>query len=338
MYTLDEVRNEVRELEREIEELEQEMSADESFAGGPPVDDISNYTTLDKIGQMDELLYDILNDKNGKSDTGEIVDGRRILRSKELQALQEEEIPKIQIENVYRFNGVTVFPISNDPERTFIGIRFDVFNSYLKKFITSHYIILKQIEIETSGKQQQLQEASEANTGDISWRWEVFQTTVPKHVPIGDVARDYLSVEHTREPSSDAAPVPSFNRINKFAMHIYEHLSLLEERKAFAFKLQCQYASTKRVLIKFDLAVCRMEIALFGKKKPTTTKIVVDSHSTAIRFFLRVSENSVAAENKGSDMAQVYWRSVCSAVNVLPDMKSFAVAVQRSIDTFLLQY
>ncbi|ODQ44462.1 hypothetical protein PICMEDRAFT_13659 [Pichia membranifaciens NRRL Y-2026] len=337
MSTLDEVRNEIRELELEIEELEQEGGEDESFDGEPHNDDISNYATLDQLGKMDELLYDILNDKNDDLDMGEIVDGRRILRSKELQALHGDEIPKIQIENVYRFNGITMFPISNDPERIFIGIRFDVFNSYLKKFTTCHYIILKQLDIEASEKEQQLQISPETKAGNFNWRWEVFQTTVPKHVPIGDVARDYLSVEHTREPASDAAPVPSFNRMNKFAMHIYEHLSLLEERKAFAYKLQGQYASTKRVLVKFDPAVCRIEITLFDKKRLTTTKLVVDSDSTATRFFLNV-KGSGGAENESRNVAHTYWSSACGAVNVLPDMRSFAVAVQKSIDTFLLQY
>lgn len=334
MPTLDEVRDEVRELEREIEELEQAVIGDELFDEEKAAAEGHDNVQLETIGQLDELLYDILNDKNGEMEMGEVVNGRRILRSKELQALHEEQIPKIQIENVYRFNAVTVFPISNDSEKSFIGIRFDVFNSYLKKFTTCHYIILKQFEIEIDGKERQIQEAERDIKSSHKWRWEIFQTTVPKYVPIGDVARDYLSDGHTRDLSPDTASIPSFNKINKFAMHIYEHLSVVEERKAFAFNLQDKYSGTSRVTVKFDLAVCRIEITLFGKKTSTTTKLVIDSSSTATKFTLRVGESGGA----DAGVAHKYWKDFCGAVNIMPDPKSVSVAVQKGIDTFLLQY
>lgn len=288
MSSIDLVRNEIRELEREIEELEEledlnasdeeviEIDDDDNNDDKENVESIENEddkTVFSNIGQMDQLLYDILNENTPDDGESDIKDGKRIIKSKELQKFYGSQIPKIQVENVYRFNGITVFPLSNDPSGEFIGIRFDVFNTYSRKFTTCHYIILKQFEIENDEKQ------SISLNGDSEWRWEVFQTTVPKYIPVEDLANSYLNLLHVREQTTENS-VPGFNRINKLAMRIYEHLVLLEERKSIVLQLKETYSNTDKVHIKSDLAVSKIEVVVSHSVivADTATHVIVEKH------------------------------------------------------------
>lgn len=253
MATLDEIRDEIRELEREIEGLEDSLNS-------PHVkESATDIEIIESLGNMDPLLCDILSETTNDDELNEDFEGRKIIKSKELQDLETTQIPKIQIENGYRFNGITVFPVSNDLKREFLGIRFDVFNKYLKKFSDCHYIILKKFEIEPERNDK----IGSSNNRE-EWRWEVFQTTVPKYIPINDLARTYLDMILTEShfETEGTIIIPGFNRINKFAMRVYEHLSLLEYRRAIVSKLEDSYRDCGMVSIQYDVAVSRIKVVV----------------------------------------------------------------------------
>lgn len=279
MSSLDLIRDEIRQLEREIEELEESeelesneddvISIDEDSFNAI-TDENDNEQILSQVGQIDQLLYDILNEKEDeKEETSHIIDGKRVIYSNELINFHKSQIPKIQIENIFRFNGITIFPISNDKHCEFLGLRFDVYNTYLKKFSPCNYIILKQFQIETTGKI--------ITTNNLcEWKWNLFQTTIPKYIPVFDLANIYLAIRHHRDNTTldiRSNQIPGFNRINKFAMHIYEHLFQLERRRTIIYQLKDQYTNKKlrQVQIKYDLAVSKIEIAISKLGKLTVS-------------------------------------------------------------------
>lgn len=294
MSSQDLIRDEIRQLEREIEELEESEELEskdddddddiiciEDDSSNEINDERNNEQILSQIGQMDQLLYDILNEKEGE-DESNIIDGKRVIYSKELKKFHESQIPKIQIENIFRFNGITIFPISNDKNGEFLGLRFDVFNSYLKKFSTCNYIILKQFQIETNGKTNTSKNKNE-------WKWSLFQTTIPKYIPVFDLANTYLEISHYRDNTTSdilSNQIPGFNRINKFSMHIYEHLFQLERRRTIIYQLKDQYTNKQlhQVQIKSDLAVSKIDIAISKLGKLTlliddATHVITDHRS-----------------------------------------------------------
>lgn len=209
-----ELQNEIQDLEREVEELEKQLENSDSS------------TLLDTIGPVDELLHDILYDTNSSDQKycqDDIGDGITIMRTTELRELHETELPKIQMENVYRLNGISFFPISNDPQREFLGVRFDVFREETSKFDPPHYVILKRDIIENSHK-------SVASSNSGNWRWSVFQTTISKGIPVFELAAKYLSQAYSGTPGSgsdkDTVEIANMNldAVIKFAMQVYQQL------------------------------------------------------------------------------------------------------------------
>lgn len=124
---------------------------------------------------------------------------------------ENENIPNnienlIFIENINRFNGITVFPIDNNINQ--LGIRFDVFNQSYKKFNPTHYIILEYTSIK-----------------DDNHHWEIIHHTLPSSIDIIHYQLLYLhNVNPNDNNTPDASSIPQFNLINKFAMRILQCL------------------------------------------------------------------------------------------------------------------
>lgn len=347
MSELDLLRDDIRELELEIEELENEegIEADQQIFQESDDDDDDDKIDLNSIGEVDDLIYDLL-----KADTviepTDIIDGRRIIRSNELKELHDVQISKIQIENVLRFNSITTFPISNDPNRYLLGLRFDVFNNYLKKFTTCHYIILKQVEIEPNDdSNNKTQTETSTITSKEYYKWEIFQTTIPKYVPIEEIARTYLNLSHDiNNKHQERGSIVGFNRINKFAMHVYEHLIIVEERKSLVLSLK-EYFSQKRyrnrINVVFDLSVNKIDIIIsqFGNdnNSSATLKLVVPQH-----YQCGGNKNSNtpplqdAYVNTLDDVAYYRLNKLCVAIRKLPNLESICKAVQNCIDLLVL--
>ncbi|ODV95622.1 hypothetical protein PACTADRAFT_34182 [Pachysolen tannophilus NRRL Y-2460] len=131
-------------------------------------------------------------------------------------------LSKINLENLYRLNTITAFPI-NDPSLfdaelesaelksqqkdfnslEYLGIRFDLFNNTLKKFHKPHYIILKKIKKNNN--------------------WQIFKTTIPNYIELSDSDK-WLNVD-----------------LRKFATTVRRKLILIqvnkEKRKELELKL-----------------------------------------------------------------------------------------------------
>ncbi|CAH6722458.1 hypothetical protein CLIB1444_09S04016 [[Candida] jaroonii] len=83
---------------------------------------------------------EVMKSKKSATDLNEISSG--IMQSyQKIVALKEN----ILYENLYRLNGITAFPLNKifDPERNYLGIRFDIFSTLHKKYSTIHYVILR---------------------------------------------------------------------------------------------------------------------------------------------------------------------------------------------------
>lgn len=308
----DKIRKEIELLETEVKQLEEPISDEND----DPID-------LQSFGEFDQLIYDILNensqtgkDNNDSQDSDiieeyEIINGKKIIISKELKTVQKSQVSQIQIENVLRFNGITVFPISNDPTKQFLGLRFDVFNRYLSRFTKSHYIILKQIDVITNRGSIKVQESS-SNTATTTndQKWTIFQTTIPKFIPINEIFNKYLQSVNTHHQSNTNVP-PNFNKINKFSMHIYEHLCQMEDRKSLGLQLRDKY-TTQSIKVSFDISATKITVkdgthctvivrynpesqsyTVYDKNDPNTTKTLSnqDDVHVAVSRFLNIDND-----------------------------------------------
>lgn len=82
----------------------------------------------------------------------------------------------ILYENIFRFGGVTAFPINTflfDDDSQIIGFRFDICSHYKQKFVTPHYVILRKVKNEEKGH-------------ETSMKWEVYRHTLPAYLPISE--------------------------------------------------------------------------------------------------------------------------------------------------------
>lgn len=277
MSDIEKIKIEISQLQREIKELQDANKGkqyDDFFFQGEDVDeeevedgnDLLPDIDFTQIGTVDSIIYDIINDHKsqaGKEDSLEcsIVDGTRVLLTQELKKVHDKEISKIQMENAFRFNGITIFPISNDPNGDFLGIRFDIFNTFRRQFVNPHYIILKQLEyVEESIKGETI-----ANNGKPLWKWIVFQATIPKFVPVSELALRYLFTSNHYRDEQEWFPenipfVPGFNRINKFAMRVHNELVLLETRRALVLSFAEKFAQNEAVTVDWDTSVSTVRV------------------------------------------------------------------------------
>lgn len=192
----EELRAEIQQLEDEIEMLER----------GESDVDIVALVREQFENVEDDLLVDIINaDTNTESNT--ITN----TNAQDRETFTENIINRVLEENVHRFNGITLFPVSADSRGSYLGIRFDTFNTVSKRFNKPHYIILNRRE--SSGK---------GNTSEEIWKWSVFQNTLPPSINIGKYEQEYLFEEHNSW--SDNTVIPGLNMVNKFAMRVYDEL------------------------------------------------------------------------------------------------------------------
>lgn len=122
-----------------------------------------------------------------------------------------EEAANILYENIFRFTGVTAFPINQallSADEKVFGIRFDTFSNHEHKFMAPHYVILKKTPHEKDPSQH---------------RWTVFRHTLPVYIPV-EAAEAALEFSDENESS-----------VGRFARQIYGHLARTQmKRDVFA--------------------------------------------------------------------------------------------------------
>lgn len=157
----------------------------------------------------------------------------------------------ILYENIFRFGGVTSFPLNPflfDDNDEIIGLRFDIFSHYKRKFITPHYVILRKIKNTEKGL-------------ETTMKWEVYRHTLPVYLPISEYS-EYL---HEHEEVT----------FSKFTQQIREHLIQIQyKHDKFDFLRNIKYdhisknrSSHGRVVEKLekDLQCQRINITLLSR-------------------------------------------------------------------------
>lgn len=123
----------------------------ESFQNGPK--EPTTHEPTKKKQKLSEFSYNLLE------------------KSTETAEIKEN----ILYENIFRFGGVTAFPINNTlfkDDDEILGIRFDVFSHFTKKFLAPHYIILKKLESNTK------------SATSVSKKWFVYRHTIPVYISL----------------------------------------------------------------------------------------------------------------------------------------------------------
>ena len=158
----------------------------------------------------------------------------------------------ILYENIFRFGGVTSFPLNPflfDENDEIMGLRFDVFSHYKRKFITPHYVILRKMKNTEKGLQ-------------TTMKWEVYRHTLPVYLPISE----YSECLHEDEEVA----------FSKFTQQIREHLIQIQyKHDKFDFLRNIKYdhisknrSSQGRVVIEKlekDLQCQRINITLLNR-------------------------------------------------------------------------
>lgn len=98
-------------------------------------------------------------------------------RSRLIVGLKEN----ILYENIFRFSGITAFPLKDEftKDDEYLGIRFDNYSMYTKKFLDPHYVILRKEEIDNKQK-------------GLIKVWKVYRDTLPSYIPTEEIG-EYLT-------------------------------------------------------------------------------------------------------------------------------------------------
>ncbi|GMM27302.1 hypothetical protein DAMA08_000180 [Martiniozyma asiatica (nom. inval.)] len=165
----------------------------------------------------------------------ESVDSGMLLPSKSSSTLSKS----IQIENVHRLFGPTVFPLRDE---SLLGLRFDLFNENLRGYVLPHYIILKRIVnvIEKTGQRQA--------------HWTIFKSTIPTYLGVESLFNKWVNVREDLGVDS----------IKKFASEMYNILVSNEMKRSELGALQRLISNKYKelVLIKSDLHIGKITLII----------------------------------------------------------------------------
>lgn len=185
---------EEQELKSNIEKLEKELGENkESDTKKEPKEDLSNEEDeyeepFVKHNFFDESISKFFNTdvetvlEKGSQEYSENkrrkmaeVSGNVLSRTKRYIEVKDN----IMLENVFRFGGVTAFPINkmaNEMDNKTMGLRFDVFSHRKLCFSVPHYVILRKESLSDKGEQMRT-------------KWTVHKHTLPAYIPLEDYRR-----------------------------------------------------------------------------------------------------------------------------------------------------
>lgn len=169
------LRSEVEQLEAEIEKFSQEKQL-----ASVKLNELKNQP--DPPSQISESEPESLLDSESESQPAPIYHNHfdpevaRILEeaNKVKKKSSPEETASILYENIFRFTGITAFPINKSllsADEEVFGIRFDTYSNHERKFVAPHYVILKKIPHEKEPNHH---------------RWSVFRHTLPVYIPVNE--------------------------------------------------------------------------------------------------------------------------------------------------------
>lgn len=165
----------------------------------------------EELPSFDPVVSEILNRKQPKPSQKALV-SRRLRRQQRLNHLA--------LENVYRLNGITSFPIKQQ-NTEYLGVRFDLYSPVRRDFEAPHYIILSRDE--------------KAQT------YYIFKHTVPIYLGIEELEKQYLN-----------------RNMLRFVKTVHQRLSLTLKKKQVFVKLAANGARIIDANLSYNRVVLEM--------------------------------------------------------------------------------
>lgn len=197
--------HEIETLRAEVEQLEHEISkyTQDKEDANKQLDELKNQPDPISENEMDsdsndESIPQVISHNHFDPEVARIL----AEANKAKKHTTPEEVSNILYENIFRFTGITAFPINKtllSEDETVFGIRFDIFSAHDKKFVAPHYVILKKTPHEKDPNH---------------YRWSVFRHTLPAYIPISE-AEAFLEVGLDEDNQS----------VSNFAHLIYSYLA-----------------------------------------------------------------------------------------------------------------
>ena len=190
----------------------------------------------------------------------------------------------ITLENIFRFGGVTAFPINklaNEMDDEIVGLRFDIFSHRKLCFSVPHYVILRRESLTEKG-------------AHVRTKWTVHKHTLPAYIPLE---------EHRRSLDNDNEK----EGIRDFGLKIREFFMKTQyKHDKFDSLLEIKFAHLRKDKVKADVPViaklekdlqCK-KVLLFlesGNKEPkkeaTKLSIVCNNEGIETADFITCSIN-----------------------------------------------
>lgn len=167
----------VKALQEEVKGLQRQFAKIQDSSAQVEKEDITSQ--LSDHQYFDDLINDVMIDgskeisQEDESSTNKNQNKSDVQRFK---VIKDQYAKEIMMENCYRLGGITGFPVYSPENEWLRGIRFDIFDSYNRKFVKPHYIILKR----------------KIKSDDLF----VYKSTIPDYIPVNALAYKYLNISY----------------------------------------------------------------------------------------------------------------------------------------------
>lgn len=168
-------------------------------------------------------------------------------------------------ENIFRFGGITAFPINKflfSADDELMGLRFDVFSHSRNCYLKPHYAVLRKSQVK----------------GFSERRWQIFRHTLPLYIPLTEYAKDLLLGESDSGVAALVTKVRTqlirtqykHDKFDKLQKMKYSHFGLLLDKAVFT--------------IERDLACSRVTLTVADRRllQKASHKIELECSSDAI--------------------------------------------------------
>lgn len=139
-------------------------------------------------------------------------------------------------ENIFRFGGITAFPINKflfSPDDEILGVRFDTFSHSQKTYLKPHYAILRKVLMK----------------GFPESRWSIYRHTLPLYIPLTEYAKELLVGEVDSGVAVLAKNIREYllktqykhDKLDALQKMKYSHFGVLLENPVFSIErdLEC---------------------------------------------------------------------------------------------------
>lgn len=180
---ISDTKTDIKSLELEINNLKTDKSLllaqIQKLERGEPLPEEDDSVPILQHKYFNEIIQEFFPQlKQVETDNGEAEDSGPVKRLK----VDLSMLNMALLENIYRFGGVTAFPLNQyllEEDGVVIGLRFDIYTA--NRFSTPHYVIVR--------KEQPLKAGTEGSPV-----WRIFKHTIPVFVPIRQYESEFLSL------------------------------------------------------------------------------------------------------------------------------------------------